>query len=115
MAEPLLDPAVLQGLSDTVGADFVAELVETFASEAPAMLAELRAAQTAGAAERLRRAAHSLKSNAHTFGALRLAEGARALELGGLPTSAAAFAERVAALETDFAATLARLREVQHG
>lgn len=115
MAEPLLDEAVLRDLSDTAGADFVGELVETFAGEAPAMLAELHAAQAAGAAERFRRAAHSLKSNANTFGALRLAEGARALELGGLPADTADFAGRMAALEADFAATLARLREVQHG
>ncbi len=115
MAEPLVDAAVLQDLCDCAGAEFVAELVETFAAEAPAMLAELRAAQAAGAAERFRRAAHSLKSNAATFGARRLAEGARALELGGLPADGAAFAARMTALEADFAATLARLRVVPHG
>ena len=115
MAEPLLDAAVMRDLCDTAGGDFVAELVETFAAEAPGMLAELRAAQAAGAAARFRRAAHSLKSNAHTFGALRLAESARALELGGVPANTAVFNERMAELEADLAATLGRLREVQHG
>ena len=66
-----------------------ADLVATFGEEAPELLDELRAAQAEGAAERFRRAAHSLKGNGHTFGAMRLAEMARALEPGGLPASAA--------------------------
>ena len=48
------------------------------------MLAELRRALAAGEAEPFRRAAHSLKSNANTFGALALGALARELELGGL-------------------------------
>jgi histidine phosphotransfer protein HptB len=85
MPTSLIDPAAFAELQDTAGADFVAELVQTFLEEAPQMLAELDAALAAGSAERFRRAAHSLKSNANTFGALRLGELARALELGGLP------------------------------
>ena len=114
MAEPLLDEAVMHDLCDTAGGDFVAELVETFAAEAPGMVAELREAQATGAAARFRRAAHSLKTNANTFGALRLAESARAFELGGVPADTTVFNERLAALEDDLAATLGRLREVQH-
>ena len=45
------------------------------------MLAELRAARAAADADRFRRAAHSLKSNSHTFGALGLGALARDLEL----------------------------------
>ena len=48
------------------------------------MLAELRSARAAGDAERFRRAAHSLKSNSNTFGALALGALARELELNGL-------------------------------
>jgi len=68
-----------------VAAPVSLELGDTFAEEAPLMLAELRSAHAEGAAERFRRAAHSLKSNSNTFGAVRLGEMARALELGGLP------------------------------
>ena len=48
------------------------------------MLAELKRALAADQAEPFRRAAHSLKSNANTFGALALGALARELELGGL-------------------------------
>lgn len=90
MSSTTIDPAIFAELKDTAGADFVSDLVATFTDEeAPQMLAELRDALAAGSAERFRRAAHSLKSNAMTFGALPLGELARSLELGGLPADAA--------------------------
>lgn len=107
-----IDPATFAELQDTAGADFVADLVATFVDEeAPQMLAELRAARAEGAAERFRRAAHSLKSNANTFGALPLGELARALELGGLPADDAP----LAALEAAYAEAAAALQELVRG
>ena len=85
MTQALIDPHTFDELQANAGADFVIELVDTFAEEAPGLLAELRSALAAGAAERFRRAAHSLKSNSSTFGATGLADLARTLELGGLP------------------------------
>ena len=88
MTSAMLDTAAYAELQDTVGADFAAELLETFLAEAPAMLADLRRAATAGDADDFRRAAHSIKSNADLFGATALADMARGMELGGLPTAA---------------------------
>jgi HPt (histidine-containing phosphotransfer) domain-containing protein len=107
-----IDAATFSALQDTAGAEFVAELVATFLDEeAPQMLAELRAARAEGATERFRRAAHSLKSNANTFGALQLGEMARALELGGVPADDAP----LAALEAAHAEAAAALRELTRG
>src|SRR5215469_11984754 len=80
MDESVIDRAVYAELRDTTGAEFVAELVDTFVEEGPGMLAELRAARAEGNAERFRRAAHSLKSNGRTFGALKLTALAREFE-----------------------------------
>ena len=107
MERPPIDPAVFAELQATVGADFIGELVQAFADDAPGLLAALREAHAAGAAEPFRRAAHSLKANGLTFGAWRLAEGARALEAGGLPADAAPL--DALALAVDVA--LAALRE----
>ena len=74
MTLPLIDPHAFDELQATAGADFVAELVDTFAEEAPLLLDEMRRALAAGEGERFRRAAHSLKSNSSTFGAARLAD-----------------------------------------
>ncbi|HEU5293777.1 MAG TPA: Hpt domain-containing protein [Burkholderiaceae bacterium] len=106
-----IDRAVFSELQQTAGADFVVELVDTFAEEAPGMFAELRAAYTAGAAERFRRAAHSLKTNANTFGATALGTQARELELGGLPAGAAG----IDALQALFDATVPALKELARG
>ncbi|MEO8524838.1 MAG: Hpt domain-containing protein [Caldimonas sp.] len=106
MSHAMIDPHTFDELQANAGADFVAELVDTFAEEAPPLLAEMRSALAAGAAERFRRAAHSLKSNSSTFGATRLAAMARALELDGLPTGVAP----VDALASEFETTLAALQ-----
>jgi HPt (histidine-containing phosphotransfer) domain-containing protein len=82
--EPVIDLSTFAELQEAAGAEFVTELVGTFLGEAPAILAEMRRAQEAGAADTFRRAAHSIKSNSHTFGATRLGTLARDLELGGL-------------------------------
>ncbi len=106
-----IDPTTFAELQDTAGAEFVAELVGTFLEEAPQMLGELRRAMAAGDAESFRRAAHSLKSNSHTFGASRLGEMARALELGGLPLDTAP----LQAIEAAYARAAAALQELTHG
>jgi HPt (histidine-containing phosphotransfer) domain-containing protein len=106
-----IDPATFAELQASAGADFVVELVHTFFEEAPPMIAELRAAQAAGAAERFRRAAHSLKTNAQTFGATALAAQARALEHGGLPADAGG----IDALQAQYQAAVDALKALIDG
>jgi HPt (histidine-containing phosphotransfer) domain-containing protein len=85
--------------------------VQTFFEEAPQMIAELRAAQAGGAAERFRRAAHSLKTNANTFGANALGTQARELELSGLPADA----RGIDVLQAQYDTTVAALKALTHG
>jgi HPt (histidine-containing phosphotransfer) domain-containing protein len=77
--------AIFRELQETTGADFVTELVRSFLEEAPQMRKTLSDACTARDAVTFKRAAHSIKTNANTFGALKLSGMARDLELGGLP------------------------------
>jgi CheY-like chemotaxis protein len=86
----LIDHSILARLRTTAGADFVAELVQAFAEDAPGLLDEMCSAEAAGEGARFMGAAHALKSNAQTFGAFSLAEAARVLEHGGLPADPAA-------------------------
>jgi HPt (histidine-containing phosphotransfer) domain-containing protein len=110
-----IDRATYQDLQDTAGKEFVVELLDTFFEEAPRMLAELRAARAASDAEGFRRAAHSLKSNASTFGASDMAMLARVLELGGLDADAARDALAIDRLEAAYAHAAAALKGLQHG
>jgi HPt (histidine-containing phosphotransfer) domain-containing protein len=111
MADTVIDAATFAELQDTAGAEFVGELVGTFLEEAPLMLAELRTAVAEASTDRFRRAAHSLKSNSNTFGALRLGEMARDLELGGLVNDAA----RIDALQAEYDRVAAALQELSRG
>ena len=105
-----IDPIAFAELQASAGADFVRELIDTFLEEAPPMLAELREALAGARAEPFRRAAHSLKSNASTFGAATLAATARDLELQGL---AAATPAALAALAQQYAAAAAELKALR--
>jgi len=115
MDELVIDSAVYAELRDTTGAEFMAELVDTFLEEGPGMLAELRGARADGNAERFRRAAHSLKSNGNTFGALKLAALARDFELKGLDAKPSRDTEALAALEAEFARAAAELKTLRNG
>jgi HPt (histidine-containing phosphotransfer) domain-containing protein len=115
MDEPVIDQAVYSALQSTVGAEFAAELVDTFADEAHGMLAELRSARAENHADRFRRAAHSLKTNGNTFGAGKLAALARALELKGLDADPARDLEALAELGTECARAITELRALRHG
>ena len=115
MDESVIDPAVYAALQDTVGAEFAAELVDTFLEEASGMLAELRSARAEDHAARFRRAAHSLKSNSETFGASKLAALARELELKGLAANPARDAAALEALDAEYARAAAALKDLRHG
>ena len=109
--EPVIDPATFNELCENTGADFVRELVATFLEEAPGLLAEMDAAQPLAVADRFRRAAHSLKSNAQTFGATRLWRLARELEHSGASSGAVDLAQLGAAFDEAALALGALCRE----
>jgi CheY-like chemotaxis protein len=78
----VLDPAGLERLRKTVGGDVavLTELIDSFLDDAPQLLTTLRQASEKGDAAGLRLAAHSLKSNAADFGAMRFSNLCKELE-----------------------------------
>ena len=115
MNESVIDKTVYADLEHTAGAEFVAELVDTFLEEAPGMLAELRSARADAHVERFRRTAHSLKSNGNTFGASKLAALARELELKGLDADPARDLAALDALEVEYARVAVALKALRDG
>ena len=109
MNEASVDLALLAELQEGMGEDFAAELLATFLEEVPGMISELKAAAAAGEAEDVRRAAHSIKSNAAIFGAGPLAEFARQIEIDGLYEGA------VTRLEKEYERAAALLRGMLDG
>jgi histidine phosphotransfer protein HptB len=114
MSAPTIDRATFEELKATTGAEFALELVDTFLQEAPVMLGDMRAALAAKDADKFRRAAHSLKSNSNTFGALTLAAMARELELGGLSRALEGGTKPLDALADEYSRVAAALTELRH-
>jgi HPt (histidine-containing phosphotransfer) domain-containing protein len=112
--EAVIDPAVLDGLVESTGGDpeFVSALLETFAEEAPRLLEELRGALAARDAPTARRAAHTLKTNAATFGAAGLAAQCADLENRAAAGELADGAQALARIEAGYAAAASELERL---
>jgi HPt (histidine-containing phosphotransfer) domain-containing protein len=115
MSESPIHQATLDELIAGTDADFVKDLIDTFLEDTPKMLGEMRQALTTHDAEVFRRAAHSLKSNSASFGALHLSMQAKELEMLGKSGQLAEVGDRLTALITEFDRVQVVLRDWQHG
>ena len=78
-----IDQATFNELKQMSGADFINELIDAFLDDAPNMIQNMHTALDTKDVESFRRNAHSLKSNANTFGAAELGALAKELEMMG--------------------------------
>ena len=114
--EAVLDPAALENLLEMVGgeADFLVELIDTFLTDAPQLMADMRQAVEQGNAEGLRLAAHSLKSIGTDFGAKAFSDLCKELEaigVGGVLDGAAELVEQAEAEYEQVKAALEAVRD----
>jgi histidine phosphotransfer protein HptB len=79
-SEDVIDQGVFLRFKEMMGEEYIIDLVNTFLVEVPGLLAKLSPALAKNDIDTFRRAAHSIKSNANTFGAIILSEKARELE-----------------------------------
>ena len=112
-----LDRAALNRMMDLVGNDreMFAEMLTAYFEDAPGFIAELDAALVQGNADRMRIAAHSLKSNSASFGALVLAEQCRALEGLAKAGQLEGTAERIAEIKEEYERTREALESMRMG
>ena len=78
-----IDMNTFNTLKESTGEEFIGELIDTFLLDAPDLLQQMREAVSKHDADSFRRAAHSMKSNAATFGAMELSTLAKELEMFG--------------------------------
>jgi HPt (histidine-containing phosphotransfer) domain-containing protein len=77
---PVIDRATFDELRQMSGAGFINELIDAFLDDAPNMIQNMYLALDTKDIESFRRNAHSLKSNANTFGATELGMLSKELE-----------------------------------
>ena len=76
----VINRAIFDALEESVGGEFIIVIVDAFLEETSQLMEALKKSLSTGDADAFRRAAHSMKSNAATFGAMQLSEQARELE-----------------------------------
>jgi CheY-like chemotaxis protein/HPt (histidine-containing phosphotransfer) domain-containing protein len=97
---PLLDPAAIDKLIKMVDdPDFLVELIESFLSNMPRLLANLHQALEQGDTSGMRTAAHTLKANSRDFGAKDLFELCQELEMKAKAGTLDGAAELIARIE----------------
>ena len=110
----ILDSFALRQLLECAGGDweFMAELADAFYEDAPKLLQEAQQAWQAGDAETLRRAAHSLKSNAANFGAEEMRRMCKDLEDKGKVGDLAGSDQHLEQITTEYARVKEALQAV---
>jgi HPt (histidine-containing phosphotransfer) domain-containing protein len=76
----VIDTNTFNSLKESIGEDFIGELIDTFLDDAPTQIQQMKDALDKKDADSFKRAAHTIKSNAAAFGATQLANLARELE-----------------------------------
>ena len=76
----VINQTTFEELKQMSGEDFINELIDAFLDDAPKMINAMQTALSAKDIESFRRNAHSMKSNANTFGATELGVLAKELE-----------------------------------
>jgi histidine phosphotransfer protein HptB len=106
----VIDQKTFDELKQMSGEDFINELIDTFLEDAPKMIAEIKSSHAANNAETFRRAAHSMKSNAATFGASQLAALAKELEMLGKENKLNEAGDRLKALDEAYSSARNELK-----
>ena len=109
----MLDMAALERLRATMGAGFLDELLPTFLEDSRELVHTMRRALGEKDVDTFRRAAHSLKSNAASFGAVTLSTLARDLEALAKSGSLDGAAPRLERLAGECAQVTRALREIE--
>jgi HPt (histidine-containing phosphotransfer) domain-containing protein len=108
----VLDLNTFNILKESTGEDFIAELIDAFFADTLTQMSDMKSAMAANDAETFRRAAHSLKSNAATFGATDLQALARELEMMGREKNLAV-GNRLESLKEAFEVVKRQLNELR--
>ena len=110
---PVIDVTTFNELKQMSGEDFINELIDTFLEDAPKIIAEIKSGLATNNADTFRRAAHSLKSNAATFGASHLAALAKDLEMLGKENKLHETGDRLKALDEAYMSVHSELKDLK--
>lgn len=109
----VIDLDTLREIKETMGADFMDELIDAYCQETPQLIAALQQALAQGEALAFQHAAHSIKSTSASLGALAFSAAARELEIIGRSGNLAGVEPVVERLVADYELVQGRLQELR--
>jgi len=114
-APSIIDLSTFEALKESMGADFINDLVQAYFEEIPQLLSKLQQALARQDCDLFRQAAHSIKSTSNSFGALEFGARAKELEMLGREARLDGAAGKVEALVRDYELVQKNLEELCHG
>lgn len=114
MGEQIVDPKTWETMKAMVDPAFLSELIDEYLKDTPGQIEQMHRGLTAGDSELVGRAAHTLKSNSASFGALHLAELARDLEMQAKSGSLGRAVEKLADIESEFSRLVPALEALKN-
>jgi HPt (histidine-containing phosphotransfer) domain-containing protein len=111
--QAIIDMPTYNQLKDLMGADFVAELIDTYNVETKTLIDQLGQALSNREVVSFRRYAHSIKSSSASLGALIFSLQAHELEMMGKANDLSEAGEKVKILAADFLRVKQRLEELR--
>ena len=111
----VIDLPTFEALKESMGADYINELVQAYFEETPQLITKLQGALAKKDTEAFRQAAHSIKSTSNSFGALQLGALAKELEMMGRAHNLEGAAAKVEQLVQDYSSVQMRLKELCNG
>lgn len=113
--QPVIDRLTYENLQESMGIDFMDELLQAYYDETPQLLSALRQALANQDCDTFQRSAHSIKSTSNSFGALQFGNMARELEMMGKEKNLGGASEKVVALVAAYDDVKKALEELSHG
>lgn len=110
--QPVIDQPTFETLKESMGADFLPELVQAYLEETPQLLLKLQEALAKKDCDAFRQAAHSIKSTSNSFGALEFGALAKDLEMMGREGSLENAPGKVKDLVEEYAMVIRTLKEL---
>lgn len=111
----IIDQQTYNALKESMGDDFMDELLQTYFEETPQLLNSLQNALVAQDFTSFARSAHSIKSTSNSFGALDFGLQARELEIMGKAQNLEGAAAKVENLTVEYGYVRQALEELHHG
>lgn len=111
----IIDLPTFEALKESMGADFIDELLQVYYEETPQLLNNLQKALDDLDSDGFRMAAHSIKSTSKSFGAMQFGELARELEMIGREGKLEGSQGKVEALRFSFQHVRQALEGLNHG